>query len=62
MITSMITKRRKSIKPVKGIYVALRMETVLVTYCTLLVSDQSSSLLGVGQWCWWNPRVMTLVV
>lgn len=50
----MITKRRGSIRTPKGTYVALRMEIFLVSYCTLLISDQSSSLLGVIQWGWWN--------
>lgn len=58
----MITKRRGSIRAVKETYMALRMGTLLVSYCTLLVPDQSSSLLGVDQQGWWNPRVMTLMV
>lgn len=58
----MITKRRGSIVAVKETYTALRMGTSLVSYCTLLVPDQSSSLLGVDQQGWWNPRVMTLMV
>lgn len=62
MGNNMVTKRKGSIRTAKGTHVALRMETLLVCYCTLLISDQSSSLLGVGQLGWWNSRVMMLMM